>query len=115
MSSQRLLLAAFIFVHLLLPARALEKDDWDFPLGPIGGRCYLQLGENSVRISEVFPGEPGSQAGLQVNDYITGLRLKKRSMTPGTSSPARSKGSVKRSKKPSAAMEHSSSRFCVQK
>lgn len=51
---------------------ATEKTDWDYPLGQIGARCYLQLGENSVRVSEIDAGGTGAQAGLKVNDFIYG-------------------------------------------
>lgn len=54
------------------PLYATEKTDWDFPLGPLGGRAYLQLGENSLRVSHLDTDGPGATAGLQANDYLFG-------------------------------------------
>ena len=68
-------LALLVLAYCVAPSglRAAEESEFDWPLGPIGGKFRIWTDAAYIRVTEVTPSAPGATAGLQVGDIFTGV------------------------------------------
>ena len=50
-----------------------QEEEWEYPLGPVGATFKTHSAAPYARIVSVADGSPGQLAGLQVDDYISGI------------------------------------------